>query len=98
MKIPLSSRREEYRIQDRETRLAGLTTGVRGAGAGSGRANRAKQQAFFILAGLGVLVGTLALVAATAFSYAAYTTALAVLYHNQRLRKDSPLPAPSQDR
>jgi len=29
-------------------------------------------------------------------TYASLTTALAVLYHDQRLRNDSPLPAPQQ--
>lgn len=48
--------------------------------------------AFFILVGLGILGGTLVLVAVSAFFYAALTTTLAVLYHDQRLRKDSPAP------
>jgi hypothetical protein len=49
--------------------------------------------AFFVLMGLAVLVGTLMLVAVTSFFYAALTTALAVLYHDQRLRKDGPAPS-----
>jgi hypothetical protein len=47
--------------------------------------------AFFILIGLAVLGYLLVLVACSLFSYAAYTTALAVIYNDQRLRKDGPL-------
>ena len=48
--------------------------------------------AFFILIGLAVLGYLLVLVACTMFAYAAYSTTLAVLYHDQRLRKDGLLP------
>ena len=48
--------------------------------------------AFFILAGLGVLAYLLVIVAAVVFSYAAFSAALAVLYHDQRLRKDGAAP------
>jgi len=47
--------------------------------------------AFFILIGLAVLGYLLVLVAYSMFSYAAYTTTLAVIYNDQRLRKDGPL-------
>jgi hypothetical protein len=47
--------------------------------------------AFFILIGLAVLGYLLVLVACTMFSYVAYTTTLAVIYNDQRLRKDGPL-------
>jgi hypothetical protein len=49
--------------------------------------------AFFILIGLGVLGYLLVLVACAMFSYAAYSTALAVIYNDQRLRKDGHLTA-----
>ena len=52
--------------------------------------------AFFILIGLGVLGYLLVLVACAMFSYAAYSTTLAVIYNDQRLRKDGPLLAPPQ--
>jgi hypothetical protein len=52
--------------------------------------------AFFILIGLAALAYLLVLVACTLFSYVAYTTSLAVLYHDQRLRKDGVLPATPQ--
>jgi uncharacterized membrane protein len=51
--------------------------------------------AFFILTGLAVLGYLLILIASCLFSCAAFTTALAVLYHDQRLRKDGLLPVPS---
>jgi hypothetical protein len=44
--------------------------------------------AFFILVGLGVLVYMLIIAAYVLLSYAAFTTSLAVIYHDQRLRKD----------
>lgn len=47
--------------------------------------------AFFILIGLAALGYLLVLVACTMFAYAAYSTTLAVLYHDQRLRKDGQL-------
>jgi hypothetical protein len=50
--------------------------------------------AFFVLISLAVLIYLLLLVAFTSFIYAALTTAQAVLYHDQRLRKDGPLPPP----
>ncbi len=50
--------------------------------------------ASFVLIGLAVLGYLLVIVAASLFSYAAYTTALGVLYHDQRLRKDGPAAAP----
>jgi hypothetical protein len=52
--------------------------------------------AFFILIGLAVLGYLLTLIASCLFSYAAFTTALAVLYHDQRVRKEGLLPAPAQ--
>jgi hypothetical protein len=51
---------------------------------------------FFILIGLAALGYLLVMVACTMFSYVAYTTTLAVLYNDQRLRKDGPMPAPAQ--
>jgi hypothetical protein len=44
--------------------------------------------AFYILIGLGVLGYLLIMIASCLFSYSAFTTALAVLYHDQRLRKE----------
>jgi hypothetical protein len=49
---------------------------------------------FFVLIGLAVLIYLLLLVAFTSFIYAALITAQAVIYHDQRLRKDGPLPPP----
>jgi hypothetical protein len=48
--------------------------------------------------GLGLLglCGLAAMILFTALTYAAVTTALAVLYHDQRLRKDGPPPATPQ--
>jgi hypothetical protein len=46
--------------------------------------------AFFILIGLAALGYVLVLIACAMFSYVAYTTALAVLYHDQRRRIDGP--------
>ena len=43
---------------------------------------------FYILIGLGVLGYLLIMIASCLFSYSAFTTALAVLYHDQRLRKE----------
>lgn len=51
--------------------------------------------AFFTLVGLGVLGFALAIVLSVLLVYSALTTALAVLYHDQRRRKDSSLPAPA---
>jgi hypothetical protein len=51
--------------------------------------------AFFTLVGLGVLGYVLTIVAAALLIYSALTTALAVLYHDQRRRKDSTSPAPA---
>jgi hypothetical protein len=51
--------------------------------------------AFFILIGLAVLGYMLVMVACTMFAYAAYTTTLAVLYNDLRLRKDGQLIAPA---
>jgi|HubBroStandDraft_2_1064218.scaffolds.fasta_scaffold44410_1 hypothetical protein len=51
---------------------------------------------FFILIGLGVLGYLLGMVACAMFSYVAYSTSCAVLYNDQRLRKDGPLLAPAQ--
>lgn len=48
--------------------------------------------AFYILIGLAVLGYLLTLVVSCLFSYAAFTTALAILYYDQRLRKDGVLP------
>jgi hypothetical protein len=45
------------------------------------------------LAALGFL---LVMIITCMFSYAAFSTALAVLYRDQRLRKEGPPPAPSQ--
>jgi len=50
---------------------------------------------FFILAGVGVFAYMLIIGACILLSYAAFTTALAVLYHDQRLRKDIPMSAQS---
>ena len=52
--------------------------------------------AFFILAGLGILGYLLVIVAATMLSCAAMTTAMAVLYHDQRLRMDALASMPPQ--
>jgi hypothetical protein len=52
--------------------------------------------AFYILTGLAVLGYLLILMVSCLFSYAAFTTALAVLYYDQRLRKDGILAVPSQ--
>ena len=49
--------------------------------------------AFFILAGTGVLAYLMVIGVCILLSYAAFTTALAVLYHDQRLRKDVLAPA-----
>ncbi len=43
---------------------------------------------FFILIGLGILAYVLVIAACILISYAAFTTSLAVVYHDQRLRKD----------
>jgi len=51
--------------------------------------------AFFILVGLGVLGYVLTIVVTALLVYSALTTALAVLYHDQRLRKASTSPAPA---
>ncbi len=53
--------------------------------------------AFLILAGVGVFAYVLIIGACVLLSYAAFTAALAVVYHDQRLRKDIPLSAPSPD-
>ena len=51
--------------------------------------------AFFTLVGLGVFGYAIVIGACILLSYAAFTTALAVLYHDQRLRKDVlPIAAP----
>jgi hypothetical protein len=50
--------------------------------------------AFVILVGLGVFAYALVIGVCILLSYAAFTTALAVLYHDQRLRKDILVPAP----
>ena len=52
--------------------------------------------AFCILVGLGVLGYLLILMACILFSYAAFTAALAVLYHDQRRRKDTLASTPAQ--
>jgi hypothetical protein len=52
--------------------------------------------AFYILIGLAVLGYLLIMIASCLFSYAAFTTALAVLYHDQRLRKEVFLAGHSQ--
>lgn len=49
--------------------------------------------AFFILIGLAGLAYVLMLAASTMVSYVGFTTALAVLYHDQKLRKDGLSPA-----
>ncbi len=49
---------------------------------------------FFILVGLGVLAYLLVIVACVLIAYSAFTTAMAVLYHDQRLRKDTLAPTP----
>jgi hypothetical protein len=51
---------------------------------------------FIMLIGLAVLGYLLILVASCLFSYAVFTTTLAVLYHDQRLRKEGLLPDPCQ--
>ncbi len=51
--------------------------------------------AFYVLVGLAVLIYLLVLVAGISFIYAAMTTTQAVLYHDQRLRNDGPLPPPA---
>jgi uncharacterized membrane protein len=50
--------------------------------------------AFFILIGLAVLGYLLIIMISCLLSYAAFTTALGVIYHDQRLRKDGPAGAP----
>ncbi len=52
--------------------------------------------AFYILIGLGVLGYLLSIAISILVTYAAYATALAILYNDQRLRKDGLLPAPAQ--
>jgi hypothetical protein len=52
-------------------------------------------QAFFTLVGLGVLGYVLTIVVTALLAYSALTTAVAVLYHDQRLRKESGTPAPA---
>jgi hypothetical protein len=52
--------------------------------------------AFYVLIGLAILGYLLVLIATCLFSYAAFTTALAVLYHDQRLRTEVFLAVPSQ--
>jgi hypothetical protein len=52
--------------------------------------------AFYVLIGLAILGYLLVLIATCLFSYAAFTTALAVLYHDQRLRKDGLMPVQAQ--
>lgn len=44
--------------------------------------------AFYVLIGLAVVGYLLVLIASCLFSYAAFTTALAVIYHDQRVRKE----------
>ncbi len=51
--------------------------------------------AFFILVGLGVLGYVVAIVVTVLLVYSALTTALAVLYHDQRRRKESTSPVPA---
>ena len=51
--------------------------------------------AFFILIGLAVFGYLLVFAISILITYAAYSTALAVLYNDQRLRKDGLLPAPA---
>jgi hypothetical protein len=51
--------------------------------------------AFFTLVGLGVLGYALTIAVTCLLAYSALTTALAVLYHDQRLRKESRTPAPA---
>jgi hypothetical protein len=48
---------------------------------------------FFVLVGLGIFGYVAVIGACVLLSYAAFTTALAVLYHDQRLRKDPFAPA-----
>lgn len=50
--------------------------------------------AFFTLVGLGIFGYAVVIGACILLSYAAFTTALAVLYHDQRLRKDILAPVP----
>jgi hypothetical protein len=50
---------------------------------------------FFLLAGVGVFAYMLIIGACILLSYAAFVTALAVLYRDQRFRKDVPLSAQS---
>jgi len=52
--------------------------------------------AFYILIGLGIFGYLLSIAISILVTYAAYTTALGVLYNDQRLRKDGLLPAPAQ--
>ena len=49
--------------------------------------------AFYVLIGLAVLGNILIMIVTCLFTYAAFTTALAVLYFDQRLRKDGQLPS-----
>jgi hypothetical protein len=49
--------------------------------------------AFFTLVGLGIFGYAVVIGACILLSYAAFTTALALLYHDQRLRKDALAPA-----
>jgi len=49
--------------------------------------------AFFTLVGLGIFGYVTVIGACVLLSYAAFTTALAILYHDQRLRKDALAPA-----
>jgi membrane-anchored glycerophosphoryl diester phosphodiesterase (GDPDase) len=51
--------------------------------------------AFFVMVGLGVLGYALMFVVSALLAYSALTTTLAVLYHDQRVRKESGMPAPA---
>jgi hypothetical protein len=52
--------------------------------------------AFYVLIGFAVMGYLLVMIATCLFSYAAFTTALAVLYHDQRVRKEVFAPVVSQ--
>jgi hypothetical protein len=69
-----------------------MTLGVLGAFAASLAHVAAGSPAFFILIGLAALGYLIVTIGSSMFSYAAFTTALAVIYHDQRRRKDGIAP------
>lgn len=71
--------------------MAFFVVGALGAGVAILAHVAAGSTAFYILIGLAVLAYLLVLVACSMFAYSAYTTTLAVIYNDQRLRRDGPL-------